>query len=367
MKVIVFSANTSWYLYNFRRSTIQTFIDLGYKVVCFSPADDYSEKIKELGCIWQPLFMNNKSTNPLKDFMIVLQFIRLFSKYRPAYCFNFTVKNNIYGTWAAKLLRVKAINNVSGLGTAFIHNNMTSKIVKFLYKTSQPFASTVFCQNPDDYDTLLQHNLVPQDKLILLPGSGVDIDMFNPSLRKEKTEKFKFLFAGRILKDKGIIELIEAFNCISQRDFPCSLTLCGFASSDNISAIGEDKILEWERNSNIKWIGSSDDMPNVYALADCVVLPSYREGMPRSLLEAGAMGLPSITTDVPGCRNIIKNQYNGYICRVKDVTDLYNSMLTILKLTDDELLQLSVNSRKHVEQYYNESIVINEAVSAVNK
>ena len=359
MKVIVFSANTSWYLYNFRRSTIQTFIDLGYKVVCFSPEDDYSKKIKELGCIWQPLYMNNKSTNPVKDFMIVLQYIRLFFKYRPTYCFNFTVKNNIYGTWAAKLLKVKAINNVSGLGTAFIHNNMTSRIVKLLYKTSQPFASTVFCQNPDDYDTLLQHKLVP-------PGSGVDIEMFNPSLRKDKTERFQFLFAGRILKDKGIMEMIEAFNCISQRDFPCSLTLCGFASSDNVSAIGEATIHDWERNSNIKWIGSSDDMPNVYSLADCVVLPSYREGMPRSLLEAGAMGLPSITTDVPGCRNVIKNEFNGYICRVKDSKDLYNSMITVLKLTDDELIQVSINAREHVEKYYNESIVINKAVSAVS-
>jgi glycosyltransferase involved in cell wall biosynthesis len=225
----------------------------------------------------------------------------------------------------------------------------------------------VFCQNPDDYDTLLQYNLVPQAKLILLPGSGVDIELFTPSLRREKTEKFKFLFAGRILKDKGIIELIEAFNCINQSEFPCSLTLCGFASSDNISAIGKATIHDWERNSNIKWIGSSDDMPNVYALADCVVLPSYREGMPRSLLEAGAMGLPSITTDVPGCRNIIKDKFNGYICRVKDVKDLYNAMITVLRLTDDELTQISINAREHVEKHYNEGIVINQAISAVTK
>ena len=366
MRKIAITANTSWYIYNFRRSTIQAFIGLGCEVACLSPLDDYTEKLVGLGCSWHPLRVKGKSVNPVDDIFMMAQLFYLFARFRPDYCFNFTVKNNIYGVWVARVFGVRVINNITGLGTSFIHNNLTSLVVKILYKVSQKYADTVFCQNPDDYNMLLELGLVPKEKLRLLPGSGVNLKMFTPRERR-RVGQFCFLYVGRMLKDKGLFELVEAFVRIDQNSLPCVLKLCGFVGAMNVSAISEDAVKKWAENPNIIWMGVNDDMPSVYAEADCVVLPSYREGMPRSLLEAGAMGLPSITTDVPGCRNIISDGYNGYICNVRDVGSLQAAMINVLGLSDEELLNMSRNARAHVVENFDENIVVQEAVFAVER
>lgn len=366
MKVIVFSANTSWYLYNFRQSSIKAFIDKGHTVYCISPLDNYSEKLmSEFGCHWYNVDMDNKGYNVYKDIITVSQLLRLYHKIRPDYVFNYTLKNNVYGTWAAKIYGAVVINNVCGLGTAFINNNLISKIVRVLYKLSQPYADKVFCQNPDDFSMLSSNKLVNKFKLELLPGSGVNTEKFHPIFCKSYQSVFTFLFVGRILSDKGLNELIEAANLLYQQNFEFKLQICGFIDNKNKSSISIDVVNQWIKYPFIEWLGSSDDIVSVYAKADCVVLPSYREGMPKTLIEAGAMGLPSVATDVPGCKHIIKDGYNGFLCEPRNSKSLADAMKKILTLPVDDYKIICINARLKVEKEFDESIVIDKTISVL--
>ena len=366
MPTITVSSNTSWYLYNFRASTIRRLLAEGYRVVCLSPQDDYSSRLTgDLGCEWLPLVMNNHGSNPFRDAGLVYQLWRHYRALRPAAALHFTIKNNVYGTWAARILGVPAINNVSGLGTAFIRSGPVSAIVRLLYKTSQPLAYRVFCQNEDDLNQLVENGLVPRERLELLPGSGVDLERFKPGLRESHDGAFRFLYAGRMLADKGLNELVAAVRDINAGGLRCKLWLCGFADVENVSSISHQQLSAWAEEPGIEWLGPSDVMEQVYAAVDCVVLPSYREGMPRSLLEAGAMGLPVVATDVAGCRNVVSDGYNGLLCEVKSSTSLAHAMQRMLALSDDERVRMGENGRARVARKFDEQLVVEATMRAV--
>ncbi|MEH6592451.1 MAG: glycosyltransferase family 4 protein [Halioglobus sp.] len=366
MQTVTLSANTSWYLYNFRASTIRRLLADGYRVVCLSPDDGYASKLEnELGCEWFPLTIDNKGSSPLKDMGLVVQFWRLYSRLKPVAAFHFTIKNNVYGTWAARVLGVPSINNVSGLGTAFIRSGVVAAIARLLYKTSMPLAYRVFCQNEEDFQLLIEKNLVPASRLVLLPGSGVDVEQFQPDLIEPHGGVFRFLYAGRMLADKGLFELIEAVKAINAASLRCELWLCGFADVENVSAISEAQLQEWGNEPGIKWLGPTDDMVKVYAQVNCVVLPSYREGMPRSLVEAGAMGLPVVATNVPGCQNIIEDGYNGLLCEVKSRESLGAAMQKMLDMPHAERRALGTNGRALVVGKFSESVVIDAAIETM--
>jgi glycosyltransferase involved in cell wall biosynthesis len=366
MKIVTLSANTSWYLFNFRASTIRRFIRDGYRVVCLSPHDDYSQKLMDvLDVEWLPLAIDNMGSNPIKDMSLVIRFWRLYRKLKPVAALHFTIKNNVYGTWAASLAGVPAINNVSGLGTAFIRSGLVPTIVRLLYKTSQPFAHHVFCQNEEDFAQLVESKLVAPKQLELLPGSGVDLDRFHPSLQERHSGPFRFLYAGRMLADKGLTELIAAVRAINANGVQCSLWLSGFADVENISSISHQQLKKWVEQPGIDWLGPSDSMEKIYGTVDCVVLPSYREGMPRSLLEAGAMGLPVVATDVPGCRNIVEDGVNGLLCEAKNSESLRQSMQKILKMTTAERADMGENGRALISQKFSEHLVVEATMRAV--
>lgn len=366
MKTVTLSANTSWYLYNFRASTVRRFRDEGWRVVCLSPPDDYSDRLMaDLGCEWLPLVMDNQGSNPLKDAVLVFRLWSYYRRLKPVAALHFTVKNNIYGTWAARGAGVSAINNVSGLGTAFIRTGPVAAVVRLLYKTSQPLASRIFCQNAEDQQLLTDHRLVPKNRLTLLPGSGVDLNRYHPRLRVPHTGPFRFLYAGRMLADKGLHELIAAMRGLQDAGYECVLWLCGFADVSNVSAITEAQLQEWGREPFIEWLGPTDTMEKILAQVDCMVLPSYREGLPRSLLEAGAMGLPVVTTDVPGCRHVVSDGVNGLLCEARDAASLQAAMQRMLELSESDRSRLGENGRRVVEERFSEEVVIEETVNAV--
>ncbi|CAH7387935.1 Glycosyltransferase family 1 protein [Vibrio chagasii] len=367
-KAIVLSANTSWYLYNFRSSTIKALKSIGFDVFCVSPKDDYSSLLEsELACNWIELKMEPNRTSFLKDLNLLIAMFRIYSKIKPVALFNFTIKNNIYGTIAGRILGIRVINNISGLGTVFIQKSFTTTLVKILYRLTQPFAYKVFCQNPDDYQYLVRQRLIKASKLSLLPGSGVDVIRFNPSTRIIGNDNFTFLYVGRMLIDKGVVELIEASSKLAlKHKNKFRLILCGAYDPNNPRSVPEQFMSNLDEIPFIDWIGTTNEIENVYRLADCVVLPSYREGLPRTLLESGAMGLPSISTDVPGCRHVIIDSYNGYICKPKSSQSLLTSMQKMLTLEREGYDELSKNSRKHVEKYFDEKIVVNFALEAVD-
>ena len=181
---------------------------------------------------------------------------------------------------------------------------------------------------------MIDKKLVNKNKLFLLPGSGVDLKRFNSdSVNYSKNEQFTFLYVGRILADKGLFELIEAYNNLKIKKINCELWICGILNSENISSISKAQIEDWKDIAGIKWLDPVKYIENIYKQVDCVVLPSYREGMPKTLLEAGSMGLPSVATNVPGCNRIIKNNFNGILCDAKSDSSLVNAMSKFIKLS----------------------------------
>ncbi|MBV2216983.1 MAG: glycosyltransferase family 4 protein [Diaphorobacter sp.] len=365
---ITLSANTSWYLYNFRASTIRALVAEGYRVVCVSPPDKYSLRLADLGAEWRVVLMDNAGTNLLRDLKLVRKFWQVYRDLRPRVAFHFTIKNNVYGTWAARACGVTAVNNVSGLGTAFIRQGLVPTVVRALYRLSQPLAHRVFCQNEEDFALLRDRRLVPAERLALLPGSGVDLRRFSPCPRgREPNRPLRLLYAGRMLADKGLHELIAAMRQVNAGGIRCELLLCGFAGAANVSAITEATLLEWSREPGVCWLGPSDDMPGVYAQADAVVLPSYREGMPRSLLEAGAMGLPVVATDVPGCRNIVTDGVNGWLCEARSVTSLRAAIEKLLAMPHAARVRMGMAGRTRVEAEFDERQVVEAALAVVRE
>jgi glycosyltransferase involved in cell wall biosynthesis len=368
-KTLIFSANTSWYLFNFRRSTIKKFLSEGYKVYCLSPYDEYSIRLQDIGCIYLPLKINNKGFNPFSDIKLFIDILITYIKVKPIAVFQFTIKNNIYGTYASYILRIPSINNISGFGTAFIHNGFKYKIARILYKFSLRLSTRVFCQNKDDYYFILNNKLIHQERLDLLPGSGVDLKRFKRrnAYIQNLNDGFIFIYAGRFLYDKGLKELISSFEKIDQKIHKASLWLIGFQDSKNISSIHRSVIDEWALKPNISILEPTNEMHIVLDKADCFVLPSYREGMPRSILEACAMELPIICTNVPGCKEIVTDKLNGLLCKPKDSDSLFQAMSSMLRMTQSSRIGMGIEGRKRVEKNYSEDIVIQKTKEALKK
>ncbi|MDB9885289.1 glycosyltransferase family 4 protein [Gammaproteobacteria bacterium] len=369
-KKIIFSANSSWYLSNFRSSTLKKFIDEGYEVTCLAPKDGSTNALQNLGCKFIDLKMDNKGKNFIKDLKLIYSFYHAYRLIDPFAVFNFTIKNNIYGAYAASLTRTRVFSHITGLGTAIIHRGLTALTVKLMYKTSQLFAKAVFCQNFDDSQFFITNGLIPKKKIKILPGSGVDLQHYSqatkiPIKNKAGSDLLIFLYAGRVLKDKGLIELVEAVRLINLDKVVCKLKIHGFTNNKNLSSISVNEIKSWEKIPGIEWCGATNNMKKILGKVDCVVLPSYREGMPRSLLEAAAMSLPLIASNVPGCREIVLNNINGILCNPKDHIDLQRAMQQMINFTPSQRSIMGEAGRKLVEQQFDERIVINAALSAV--
>lgn len=368
MKTIILTANSSWYLYNFRGSSIKRLLSKDYKVICISPHDHYTSSLQSMGCNWHEIRMNSKTKNPFIDLRLTYDLFRAYKHYKPMVIFHFTIKPNIYGTWAATLLGIPSINNISGLGTAFLQSGLLNFFVRFLYKISQSFAHLIFCQNDEDYELLVNKNLVPKNKLYKLPGSGVDIKRFNPTLKEHhpKNKIFTFLYVGRMLEDKGLLELVEAVSKMNSSGQICNLILCGFAQNDNHSDIPEPLLEAWSLLPGIFWMGPSDEVEQVMAGVDAVVLPSYREGMPKSILEALAMELPVVATNVPGCNNIVDNNINGFLCEARNSASLERALKKMLFISTEDRQKMGEEGRKKVKKYFDEEIVIQSLLDAVH-
>ena len=365
MKKIVFVANTSWNLFNFRLNLMLHLQTLGYEVIAVAPLDNYSNRFATHNIPFHAMPMDNKGTNPIKDTGLILRLILLFIKLKPSCILSYTPKCNIYGGLASRFLTIPIINNVSGLGTAFIKENLVTKIVKRLYIVSLKKSAKVFFQNKDDLALFITMGLVKAKLTDLLPGSGVDINLFTPKLSAKPHLKFVFLLVGRMLKDKGIVEFVSAARLLKIEYPNIECQLLGFLDVKNSSAITAKEMQVWVNDGDINYLGATDSVVEFLDQADCVVLPSYREGTPRSLLEAASMGKPLITTDVVGCREVVDEGVNGFLCESHSVSDLKIKMEKMLLLSEAERLQMGLNSRSKALTQFNETIVIDRYVQVI--
>ena len=356
--------NTSWNIYNFRKGLIKSFIDQGHEVIAIAPKDNYSERLIEMGCEYYPVKMDSRGINPLKDLGLIYELFSLYRKSKPDVILHFTVKPNIYGTIAASLLGKPVINNVCGLGTAFIRRGIITRIVYSLYKISFRFSRKVFFQNWQDCKLFIRKNLVTSKKTEVIPGSGIDLAQFRPS-NKQSEDGFTFLMISRIIRDKGVLEYVDAIRSFKARHPHIHFQLLGQKDPCHKHGIDPNLVDEWAESGLLEYLGTTDDVQSVIKEADCVVLPSYREGTPRTLLEAASMSKPVITTNTPGCNNVVTDNFNGFLCRVKDSEDLAEKLEQMYNLPEDQREKMGQNGRTKMENEFDENIIINRYLRAI--
>lgn len=361
MKKIVLFANTSWYIYNFRMNLMEELTKLNYKIIVIAPQDEHSEMIPYE---YHHIKMNNHGLNPFQDALTFIKIYELLNKLKPDLILSYTIKSNIYGVLAASKLRIKSVVNIAGLGTTFRKKSITSFFIRKFYRYAVHKADFIFFQNSEDLKLFIINQKYKNFKL--LPGSGVDLDRFAPETTK-KNEKFTFLLLGRLLKEKGIYEFVESAKEVREK-YEVKFQLLGFIDSKNPIAIRKSEIDKWHENGVIEYLGFTNDVRGFILNADCVVLPSYYgEGVPKSLLEAASMGIPLITTDHTGCREVVEDGVNGFICQPRNINDLSKKMIKMLNLKEEELKKMGLKSREKIVRNYDEKIVLDAYKSLVQK
>jgi glycosyltransferase involved in cell wall biosynthesis len=365
MTKVAIVINSAWQGYNFRLNLARKLKDNNYKVVFIAPEDGkYSDKLKSEFEFIHVAFKAG-GVNPIDDLKVCFSLYKAYNENKFDIVLNFTIKPNIYSAMVAKLLHIDSINNITGLGTVFIKTTLITSIVKLLYRVSLACSTHVFFQNPEDQNYFLSKGLVSINKCSLIPGSGVNTDKFIP-VDVDNDGIFRFLLVARVIRDKGIFEYIDAACILKNKYSNIEFGLLGELDSINRTAISKKKILELHNDGVINYLGKTDNVREQLANADCVVLPSYREGSPRSLMEASSMAIPIITTDVVGCRQVVDDGVTGLLCQVRDSSDLALKMEEMLNMTENDRECMGKLGREKMLKEFNESIVINEYMNTVN-
>ncbi|MFB9863450.1 glycosyltransferase family 4 protein [Rufibacter immobilis] len=357
--------NKSWNIFNFRLSLVRALLAAGHEVVAIAPEDAYSAKLVAEGCTFVPLPMESKGTNPIKDMLLIRKFLQAYQSVKPDVILQYTIKPNIYGSIAARLAGIPTINNVSGLGTVFIVENLVSKIAMALYRFSFRFPAKVFFQNSDDKALFLERKLVRESITEVIPGSGIDTKKYRPAAQFKRQHPFVFLMVSRALYEKGLVEYVEASKILKAKYPEIRVQLLGAIDEEGNIGIKRTLVEQWAQEGWLEYLGTSDDVASVMHQADCVVLPSYREGTPRTLLEAAAMAKPIVTTNVPGCKETVVDGYNGYLCEVRNGADLAAKMEAVYQLSDAALQAMGQNSRRLAEEKFDEKFVIDRYFAAI--
>ena len=350
VETVVISANSIWNIANFRAGLISGLAANGYRTVVAAPGASGTPDEVDIA-------IDRSGLNPLRDAGLVLAYRRLLRQVRPAAYLGFTIKPNIYGSLAAWLVGVPSMPNVSGLGTAFLRGGGFAWFVGALYRFAFRRCHVVFFQNPDDRDLFVARRIVAPGQARLLPGSGIDLDRFAPVDGGDEMST-TFLLVARLLGDKGVREYAAAARLLKDHMPDVRCQLLGPLDAGNRSAISRAELDGWVADGVIDYLGEADDVRPAVARATAVVLPSYREGLPRTLLEGAAMGKPLIATDVPGCREIVKEGVNGTLCAPRDPESLARAMMRMAAFDPERRAEMGRASRTLVQEQYSEALVI---------
>lgn len=347
-------ANTAFNIYNFRLGLIKALSQEGHHVFAIAPADHYVDLLKENNVHFiEVKQLSRKGTNPIHDLKLVNEFRNIYKQNKLDIVLQYTIKPNIYGTFAAKLSGTKTICTVTGLGYTFLNKSIASKVAHRLYRLAFSFADKVLFQNSDDVQTFLDNKLVDKNKTQIVPGSGIDTIHFSPDFcAAKKDDVIRFLMIGRLLKDKGVYEYAAAAKAILQKYKNVAFHLLGEIDNQNPSAIKKEELDAWIKDDILHYHEHTKDTRPYICQSDCVVLPSYREGMPRVILEGMAMGKPCITTDAPGCKDSIIDGESGFICKVADAISLQEKMEYFISLNETYKNEIGISARKRAENTF---------------
>jgi len=358
MKILL-TGNTAFKIANFREGLVRQLISDGHEVIVLAPEDQYVAQIRSLGCHFEPLKMQRNGTNPFQELKLLRDIYRCIREHKPDMVFSYTVKNNIYSGISCRLMKVPFAPNVTGLGPAFNNKGVLNKAIKILYRFAFSRARRIFFQNDSDLDTFRAARLATSEQAQLLPGSGVDLARFRYEDMQEGRAEIRFLLVARLLWEKGIGLYVEAAREIRKHHPSVRFQVLGPLDIESKSGILRSQIDVWVEQGCIEYLGTTHDVTGYLADADCIVLPTYyNEGTPRSLLEAGAIGRAIITTDQPGCREVVLDKSSGYLIAPRDIDSLISACKSYLALESHERALMSRTSRKHVEKNYDEDIVI---------
>jgi glycosyltransferase involved in cell wall biosynthesis len=328
-KVLLVS-NTSWYLYNFRLPLIRDLRERGYRVELVAPHDAHTPLLEAEGFRVHPWLVARSSVNPLSEAHALVDLLRIYRREKPDLVHHFTIKACLYGTIAAKGARVyRVINAVTGLGHVFLgtrkRSRLLRKAIKPVYRaTFKARRSTVVFQNAADQETLIQLGITDGERARLIRGSGVDIERFKPTddSAGQFHDPLQLLFPSRLIREKGTSDLLAACHQLWDEGLVMELLVAGALDSGNRSALSESELADLQADPRIRCLGHVDDMQALYAASDIVVLPSWREGLSRALIEAAAMERPIITTDVPGCRDVVDHGRSGLLVPLHDARSI---------------------------------------------
>jgi glycosyltransferase involved in cell wall biosynthesis len=363
---IVLAANSSWNIVNFRSGLIRALKDADYDPIVVAPTDSASdERLKALAVQHVTVRIDRAGVYPVADLRLLWTYRLLLKQLRADAFLGYTIKPNIYGTIAARSLNIAAIPNVSGLGTAFIGRGPLEIIVTGLYRVAFRGLQTVFFQNSDDRALFVGKGIVEPAHAKLIPGSGIDAGQF--PVTPLPTGPTTFLLVARLLGDKGVREYVQAARLL-RTEFPeARFQLLGPLDERNRTAISKRELDEWIAEGAVEYLGETADVRPFVARSTAVVLPSYREGMPRSLLEGAAMGRPLVATDVPGCREIAQEGRTGFLCSVRDAASLADAMRRMIIVSADERQAMGDAARARVEREFSEGLVIRAYLDALEK
>jgi len=355
---VLLTVNAAWNIWNFRRPLVAMLLADGHEVIVLAPKDDSVPKIEALGCSFHHLEMSVQGLNPLKEPKTLLRLRRHFRELKPDVILSFTIKNNIFGAIAAKSAGIPFVPNVTGLGTAFLSGGLLERVAVMLYKTAFRNLPAVFFQNEDDRNLFLERGLVTDAQARSLPGSGIDLDWFAAAAYPSEEGAPHFLMVARLLRDKGVLEYVDAARRVKARHPEARFQLLGATDAENRTAIDRETVQDWEKEGAIEYLGTVDDVRPMIEAAQCVVLPSYREGAPRTLIEAASLARPLIATDVPGCRAVVDNGKTGFLCKPRSGESLAEACEAFLGLSPEERAALGRAGRAKMEREYGQSIVV---------
>jgi glycosyltransferase involved in cell wall biosynthesis len=364
MKIILF-ANTDWYLYNFRLALALALHDRGDDVVLVSPDGPYGPRMQDLGIRWLPFPLARRSLNPFEGVRTILRLVKLYRQEKPDLVHQFTVKCVLFGSLACRLLGIHyVVNSVTGLGYVFTGEEAAHRWLRGFIKLSYRLLiknTWVIFQNPDDKSAFLESRLVDPKRVTLIRGSGVDIQRFSP--QPEPSGIPLVVLPARLLWDKGVGEFVEAARSLKAEGVRARFALVGDSDNDNPASVPASQLRAWENEGVIEWWGWKENMQEVYAQAAIVCLPSsYREGVPKTLIEAAACGRPIVTRDMPGCREVVRHGENGLLVPARDAAALAKALMDLLQ---NPTLRSEMGSRGRTiaEKEFSVNLVISQTIA----
>lgn len=357
-------ANNDIWLYKLRKEIILGLLNENYDVVISCPNGEYIAEMVEWGCIFVETKVDRRGTNPITDSKLLLSYVRVLKNVKPDVVLTYTIKPNLYGGLACRILGIPCINNITGLGSGFNKNVILKFLLSNLYKASFKKSACVFFQNTQDMHTLIDKKIV-KGSTKLIPGSGVNLEEYQFS-EFPKNENASFIYIGRIMKDKGIDQYLEAAKAIKEKYPKTTFRIVGFI--EETQPHYKNLIKEYEEKGYVSFLGFQADVKPFIEKSHCLIQPSHGgEGMSNVLLETAASGRALIASDIPGCRETIDEGYNGYTFETKKYRSLVNMLERFIKLSYSEKKQMGIKSREKIEKEFNRNIVVNAYTSKIEE